>query len=107
MNPYAIPGIPSIDQVVAESFGVEPKQLTERTRKREVVDARHFAMYYRKKHLKQKDKEIGHIYDRDHATVIFAAGTIKKPGKVEHLMVNDRQYRDMATRAMKILSEIY
>lgn len=81
-SPYAIPGIPRntplspnrkadiIRSVICESYEVSYEVLSEKTRKRAVVDARHLYMYFMKNLTDASLKDIGEAFHQDHTTVI-------------------------------------
>jgi len=80
--------IESIQKIVCEYFNIAIEKLSEKTRKREVVQARQIAMYYAKEYTKSSLKTIGlHFGGRDHSTVIHALHT------VSDLMSTDRQFK--------------
>lgn len=63
---------------VAIRFGVSVKQVKSRSRKREVVDARHLAMYLIRKSSKMSLKSIGEFFgSRDHTTVLHSLQSVQ------------------------------
>ena len=66
------------EQIACEMFGISPDDLNVKSRKLEVVIARWFCMLYRNKHLNMTESAAAERYDRDHATVIYAAKKIKE-----------------------------
>ena len=72
----ALPTHISIDEIiaiVAETFGTRPEYIVGKSRKREIVVARHTAMYLVKEFTNHSLKSIGlHFAGRDHSTVIHA-----------------------------------
>ena len=63
-----------IKAIICQYFDVD---IDRKTRKREVVYARHMAMYYSRKLTKLSLQDIGSlIASRDHATVLYAVKTI-------------------------------
>ena len=65
--------IDEIIAVVAETFDTRPEYIVGKSRKREIVLARHAAMYLAKEFTNHSLKSIGlHFAGRDHSTVIHA-----------------------------------
>lgn len=81
--------IETINECVCKIFGLPIERLLEKTRKREVVEARQACMYFVRDNTKISLKEIGRKYGGiDHATVIHAID------KVGDLMFSDKNYRE-------------
>ena len=69
--------IETIQNQVAEYFGIDPTKLKDKTRKQEVVEARQIAMFLSKMLTKATYKTIGlHFGGRDHSTVIHAISSV-------------------------------
>jgi len=80
--------IDNILTAVTDYFKIEPKQIHSRSRKREVVQARHFAMFLAKKYTEYSTPKIGKfIGNRNHSTVLHACKTVKHQCEV------DKSYR--------------
>jgi len=70
--------IEAIQKMVCEYFAVPFNKLLEKTRKREIVQARQITMYLAKSFTKNSLKCIGeHFGGRDHTTVIHSCQTVK------------------------------
>ena len=70
--------IQSIQKLVCEFFDVPFDKLLQKTRKREIVQARQITMYLSKAFTKNSLKTIGeHFGGRDHTTVIHSCQTVK------------------------------
>lgn len=81
--------VEEIQKTVAEFFGVQDHLLRDKTRKREVVQARQIAMYFAKQFTPHSLKNIGlHFGGRDHSTVIHATQS------VENQIDTDERFRD-------------
>ncbi|TDX00287.1 chromosomal replication initiator protein DnaA [Dinghuibacter silviterrae] len=81
--------IETIQKMVCDFFNVPYDKLLEKTRKREVVQARQITMYLAKMFTKNSLKTIGeHFGGRDHTTVIHSFQTVKD------LMDTDLLYRE-------------
>ncbi|MEM8488581.1 MAG: chromosomal replication initiator protein DnaA [Bacteroidota bacterium] len=66
-----------IIEIVAESFGTPSEYIVGKSRKREIVVARHAAMYLAKEFTHRSLKSIGlHFAGRDHSTVIHAVKAV-------------------------------
>ncbi len=81
--------IDAIQKMVCEYFGVGFEKLSQKTRKREIVQARQISMYLAKSFTKNSLKTIGdHFGGRDHTTVIHSCQTVKD------LMDTDSMFRE-------------
>lgn len=83
----------TIKQIVAEYHNLKESDLSIKTRKREIVEARQIAMYFYDRYTSFNDKEIGnefsilgHSFDR--TTVIHTIQTVK------NIKQTNRIYRD-------------
>jgi len=97
MQAYLRPGLMGIDDIVSESFGVtvERMKAEDRKRKREEVEARQFAMWWRERNTKETLADIGMMYGgRDHSTVLHAKKT------VNNLMETNKVFREKAEDAL-------
>lgn len=97
---YAIPGIKTMDELIAEAFGVTVDGMKSRTKFRENTEARQFAMWYRLMNSDKSQAEIGKIYGRDHATVIHARKTFYD------LYETDNRFKKKADKALELLKNI-
>ncbi len=79
--------IEHIIEIVGTYFEISEKAIKAKTRKREVVQARHLAMYYAKSYSKKSLSTIGSAFGRDHSTVVHACKTVK------NLMETDKDFR--------------
>lgn len=77
MNPYAIPGVTSVDLYsqedlkidIANYYGFDPKFMTHKSRKEAYVEARYMAFYYMKMYFGYSLVEAGALLGgRDHST---------------------------------------
>jgi chromosomal replication initiator protein len=81
--------IESIQRMVCEYYSVPFDKLLQKTRKREIVQARQITMYLAKAFTKNSLKTIGeHFGGRDHTTVIHSCQTVKD------LMDTDSLFRE-------------
>ena len=100
MNAYLIPGKYTIDQAISETFCISEDRLKaeDRRKKREEVEARQLAMWWREQNTNDTLAEIGKIYGgRDHATVLHAKKTIND------LMQTNKVFRQKAEKVFKLL----
>lgn len=82
--------IEAIQQVVCDYLSIPVELVCDKTRKREVVQARQIAMFFCKQLTQHSLKKIGlHFGGRDHSTVIHANQS------VENQIDTDPQYRTM------------
>lgn len=78
-----------ITKIVCEHFDVEENSVREKNRKKEVVEARQYAMYLSKIFTKSSLKTIGlHFGGRDHSTVLHAHKS------VEEMILTDSKGRE-------------
>ena len=76
--------IDMIQEIVAKYFNVDIDDIQSKSRKREIVQARQFAMYFAKKITNKPYAEIGKsIGNRNHATVLHACKTIDGLKKID------------------------
>lgn len=88
-----------IINVVCDKLNVGIDKFSEKTRKREIVQARQLAMYFSKKYTKTSLTIIGQMCgDKDHATVLHACKT------VENLMETDKKFKKLASEIEKKIS---
>lgn len=70
--------IEDIQRSVAQFYGLAPELLSAKTRKREIVTARHVSMYFSKQMTSHSLKSIGLRFGgRDHSTVIHACNSVE------------------------------
>ena len=71
--------IDSITKIVCNYFNITENKLRDKTRKKEIVQARQLAMYLSKEMTNASLKTIGlHFGGRDHSTVIHACSSVEK-----------------------------
>lgn len=63
------PHLDKIDIAAAEVWKINPLNLYDRTREREILEPRQVATYYKRKVLKYKPKKIEKLTGFDHATI--------------------------------------
>jgi chromosomal replication initiator protein len=77
-----VPGAPrTIDEimrVVARAYGLEVDQLRSRSRRRQIVRPRQFAMYICRRYTDASLKDIGRAFNRDHTSVMYAIDVVEK-----------------------------
>ncbi len=89
--------IDMIQEVISNYFNVNIDDIQSKSRKREIVQARQFAMYFAKKITNKPYAEIGkYIGKRNHATVLHACKTIE--GLVEIDKDFSRFYKDLESQ---------
>ena len=98
-SPYIAPGIRSIDDIVADVFGVSVENMKKPGRKRIFAEPRMFAMWFRTEYINESCIIIGSIYGRDHSTVLYAKRTV--PNWIE----TNKPYRDVAIMALRELQK--
>lgn len=68
---------------VSEVLNIGVEELKGRRRKREIVEARHIAMWMIVTHTDFKLEAIGRFFNRNHATIIYARNLVNGLLKVE------------------------
>ena len=68
---------PRLEKIICEFWGITPEDIYGKSRKKEIIQARHFFMYflYDKQRVKNYSK-LGNMFDKDHATVYYAVQKI-------------------------------
>jgi chromosomal replication initiator protein len=85
-----------IQKTVCEYFTITPEKLREKTRKREVVQARQLSMFLAKQFTKNSLKVIGkHFGGRDHSTVIHSCQA------VQDLIDTDKKFKESVSDLQK------
>lgn len=85
-----------IQKSVCEYFTIPPEKLREKTRKREIVQARQLSMFLAKQFTKNSLKVIGkHFGGRDHSTVIHSCQAVKD------MMDTDKKFRESVADLQK------
>jgi len=70
--------VPIIISVVSKNFGITPKEITSKSRSRDITFPRQIAMFLSRKHTNTSLPKIGRYFGgRDHSTVIHACDKIK------------------------------
>ncbi len=89
--------IESIQNHVSEICGIDTNKLKEKTRKKEIVEARQIAMYLSKNMTKSSLKTIGlHFGGRDHSTVVHAIESVEhriRTNTRTQRMIRDLQHK--------------
>jgi len=81
--------IKKIQDIISNYFNISIDEIQSKTRKQNVVQARHLAMYFAKKLTKNSLANIGNqIGKRDHATVLYACKT------VSNLAETNKKYKE-------------
>ncbi len=100
ISPYLIPGaLRSIDDIVADSFNVSVNDLPVKSRVRELVEARHFAMWYRFLFTPDGPCKIGRMYNRSHCSVYHACKN------VNNLLETNKAFKEKADLTILRLKE--
>lgn len=104
-SPYALPGIKTetIEDIAAEVWGINKELLPIKTRKQEVVEARHVLMDYRRNVMKQTLYLTASYYNKDHASVLHSKKRVKEFNKTdkEFRRKYDEFYQLIETRNIK------
>jgi chromosomal replication initiation ATPase DnaA len=76
INPMAIPGLSTIEDVAASIWEIEKADLFAKIRKREVVEARQSLMKFRNENMGHSLASAAKYYGLDHCTAIHAIRTV-------------------------------
>ena len=76
-----------IIKIVFDYFGIPYETRDKKCRQRELVSARQISMFYLKQNTKLSLAQIGSMFRKDHATVVYAIKTVNNLAQV------DRDYR--------------
>ncbi len=68
----------AICELIGSQYRVSIADLQSRSRKRAIAFPRQVAMYLTRKYTKQSLADIGHLYNRDHSTVLHAIKTVTR-----------------------------
>ena len=74
---------------MCDYYGIDTTSIFEKSRKREISDARQMVMYLAKKHTKMPFKTIGARLQRSHATVLYACRLIDERLPIEKKLQED------------------
>ncbi len=93
-----------IMSAVCHHYGVRPEDILVKSRKKEVVEPRHMAMYFCAEYVMPSPSVIGRWFNRDHSSVLTALANVKNHHSLE------KRYKkrfDQAHESIKIvLNEI-
>ncbi len=82
--------IDNIKDLVAKFFNIPVEELDKKTRKRNIVEARHLSMYLCKEHTSETLKNIGRSFGkRDHSTVLYAIKAVEN-AKTTDMLFQDK-----------------
>lgn len=97
------PEVKVIIEAVSKDSGISIFDILRKTRKREIVTARHLCIYFIKEHTDYSLKSIGRFFSgRDHSTVIHALGSINDQ------LDTDRKFKSNFNRLSTIVAnEVY
>lgn len=84
-------------ECVAEVFRLTTMDIVKKTRKREIVEARHIAIYILRHDCEIQLKRVAAMFRQDHTTVIYAVTT------AENLMGNTPEYKQKYEEAVQLL----
>ena len=90
----------SITHTVCDYYGIESSTIFDKSRKREISDARQMVMYLAKKHTKMPFKTIGARLQRSHATVLYACRLID-----ERLPIDKKLQEDLSSIEQALMQE--
>ncbi len=89
-----------IIQFVDDVFNPQSGWTTKKSRRREVVVPRQFAMYFIHKHTRLSLSKIGYYFNQPHNIVIYSCGV------VENTLRTDRDYKDKYEKIVSIIDII-
>lgn len=95
MTAYVIPGICTVEEVIAEVFGTSVNAMKSKSRDRNIVEARHAAMWYYMKYKGYSENVCGKLFNRNHCTAHYAKR------QVDILCKVDKIFRSKMDEVMK------
>lgn len=111
ISPYVLPGLPRrqvyfkspdlIARQIANELGVSWSELTSRSRRRNLVDARRIISYILTRYLSLTD--VGKIINRDHASVLFVKRSCADLLETDYKFKN--QYGQIISQYEKIIKD--
>lgn len=103
MNPYALPGIQTIEDIAAEIWEIPRERLYKVTRERKVVDPRRVLIKYRREVLKLSTIEAAQPFGKSHSATCESIKEINKLNGVDKVFT--AKYNDFITRANAITKQ--
>lgn len=95
--------INEIKKIVSEYFEIKNSDFDSKSRKRELVKARQFAMYFSKKYTRQSLQKIGEVIGKkNHATVLHSCNVVKDQSFVDKEF--KKQLQDVEEKIIKYKS---
>ena len=82
----------TIQDHVAKYFALDPATLASRSRKRKVLYPRQIGMHLTRKHTHESLESIGHLYNRDHASVLHALRSLEKKMRATARIAREIQF---------------
>ena len=82
----------TIQDHVAKYFALDPATLASRSRKRKVLYPRQIGMYLTRKHTHESLESIGHLYNRDHASVLHALRSLENKMRATARIAREVQF---------------
>lgn len=83
-----------IIKIVSDHFDVSEEEMKSKSRKLEIVEARHYAMTMLRRNTPMSTIKIGKVFHRDHATVLHAIKTVTNNVS---LYIKDRDTMNLLT----------
>lgn len=100
MNPYAMPGIKTNEEIICETFNIDRSLLFKKVRYRHIIEARQFYFYWKRNYDYCTPAELARMTGFSHCTIIHACNT------VNDLMKVDKIFRHKAEIAIEKLKDI-
>ena len=91
------PSINSIVNSIVKETGIEFSKIQSRTRKRDILYARHLFCFFARKRTEMSYDAIGGIINRNHATVLHSVKL------VEDLMTYDRDFKEIVPKIENLI----
>jgi chromosomal replication initiator protein len=76
-------GIPEIQRIVGDYYGVSLPELLGRSRQKRFVRARRLALYFSRLYTRKTTTELGRLFQRSHASVVHALQTLERDRKTQ------------------------
>jgi chromosomal replication initiator protein len=83
--------IPEIQRIVCDYYGVSLPELLGRSRQKRLVRARQLGFYFARLYTEKTMKELGHLFQRSHASVVHALQTLERERKTNQRLAQEVQ----------------
>jgi chromosomal replication initiator protein len=83
--------IPEIQKIVCDYYGVNLAELLGRSRQKRLVRARQLGFYFARLYTEKTMAELGRLFQRSHASVVYALQTLERERKINKRLAQEVQ----------------